>query len=137
MTIASNKTLNEKQIKVIELYVEGELPVTEICELVQVPRSTFYEWKKNNKVFKETLEEAIELKVNEAKQRIRIGVNKYINRLEKLQESGKNEQAIVNAIKSLLTLGELDPSFKQEVTINKDESESKNYLLDMLKKEKE
>lgn len=137
MTIASNKTLNEKQIKVIELYVEGELPVTEICELVQVPRSTFYEWKKNNKVFKETLEEAIELKVNEAKQRIRIGVNKYINRLEKLQESGKNEQAIVNAIKSLLTLGELDPSFKQDITINKDESESKNYLLDMLKKEKE
>lgn len=130
--------LTEKQLKLIEYLVDGEMTISDALKKAGVPRTTYYHWRKNpDSEFMRTLNETTEITVNNAKQSIRTNVERYIKQLDRIAMQSPNEQAKVNAIAKLFTLAELDPTFKQEVTINKDESESKNYLLDMLKKEKE
>lgn len=129
--------LTEKQTKLIELLVAGAHDIQACCDMALVKRSTYYYWQNNNKAFQEAYNDAIELKVNRAKQNIRRNVDVYLNRLDKLSETGANENARVNAIAKLLTLAELDPQFKQEVTIKTDDSDSKNYMMEMLNKKKD
>lgn len=128
--------LTPTQLKLIELIVSEEKSITEATNEVGISRTSYYDYIKNP-VFKQAMDEAIELKVKEARKHIKINVNKYLKQLDNLSEKGKNEAARVNALKTLLTMGELDPSTKQEVTVKNDESEQKNVLLDMLKEKSE
>lgn len=137
MSTEKKKRLTDVQIKVIEAVVADDKSITEICELFNVPRPTYYYWVRNNKAFNEAMDEAIDEKVREARKNIRAKINKYIDRLDNLSVTGKNEAAKVNAISKILTMGELDPQFKQEVTVKNDDSEAKNYMLEMLKKKRE
>jgi len=133
--------LTEKQMKLIELLVEGNLTIKDACEQVGISRVTYYSWMqgegKKGRAFQKAYEEALDFKVNESKRRIKNDINGLIDSLMKIIKSGSNETAKVNAVAKLLTYAELDPQFKQEVTIKTDDSESKNALLDMLEKKKE
>lgn len=50
---------------------------------------------------------------------------------------GKNEAAKGNTIAKLLTIGELEAQFKQEVTIKNGVTDLNNYILELLKQKKE
>jgi len=54
--------LNEKQIKCIELLLEGELSATKIAEIVGVDRRTISRWKKDKRFQAELLECSNEVK---------------------------------------------------------------------------
>jgi len=124
--------LTKKQITLIERIVEGEETVKDILADLDVPKSTYYDWKKVNKEFKEAMDEAIELKVEQAKKNIRMNVNKYISRLDTLSKSQSNQMASINAITKLLDLAQLFEN-KSEITVKSDlNSEEKNHLLDLL-----
>lgn len=66
--------------------------------------------------------------MNLAKKKIRNNLNVYINRLDKLSESGLNGNAKVNAMSNLLTLAKSVPRFTQKITLKNDESSEKDYL---------
>jgi predicted DNA-binding protein YlxM (UPF0122 family) len=131
------KPLTDKQLQVIELIVQGEQSILDICETVNVSRTAYYNWRRDNKLFNEKLEEAIDEKVKILRQNVRSNANKYIKWLEDIAKNSKNDNARVNALGKLSSLGELEPVYKQEVTIKNDESEQKNVLLDMLKEKSE
>jgi CRISPR/Cas system-associated endonuclease Cas3-HD len=127
-----SELLTKKQITLIERIVEGEETVKDILADLDVPKSTYYDWKKVNKEFKEAMDEAIELKVEQAKKNIRMNVNKYISRLDTLSKSQSNQMASINAITKLLDLAQLFEN-KSEITVKSDlNSEEKNHLLDLL-----
>ncbi len=129
--------LNEKQIKLIELLVSGEVLIKDALEQTGIPKSTYYDWRKNETgEFMKAYNEALGFKVDEAKKNIKNNVERYLKTLDDIQSKGKNEQARVNAVGKLFTFAELDPSFKQEINI-KDNEEHKNVLLDMLKDNKQ
>jgi hypothetical protein len=124
------KTLTDKQLKAIEAIVEGEMTVTEILKKYDIPKTTFYGWYKQ-KPFTDKLNELLEYNDKLIDQRLKARVNKYINRLEAIAFSGKNENAATASLKELMELAGKHKS--PEITIvNKNESEEKNYLLDML-----
>ncbi|MBD1222761.1 phBC6A51 family helix-turn-helix protein [Virgibacillus halodenitrificans] len=129
--------LTEKQLKLIGLVVEGNHTIKECYEAVQVPKATYYYWVNNNKEFQKAIDQALDDKVKEAKQNIRKNINNYIDSLADIIINGKNENARVNATSKILHFSELDPSFKQQITINNGEEESKNKLLEMFEAKKE
>ncbi|WP_163581123.1 phBC6A51 family helix-turn-helix protein [Gracilibacillus saliphilus] len=120
--------LTEKQLKLIEKVVEGNSTIKECYESVQVPKTTYYYWMNHNKEFQKAMDQALEDKVKESKHNIRKNVNTYIDALTDIVRSGKNENAKVNAVSKILNYAELDPQFKQELTI-KNNDEDKNTLL--------
>lgn len=136
MTSHKSNELTPVQIKLIELIVSENKTVKDATEEVGIGRTTYYDYLKLDK-FKRAMDEAIELKVQEAKKNIKVNVNKYIRTLDNLSEKGKNEAARVNAIGKLFTLAELDPQFKSEVTIKNDDSAAKNAMLEKLKQKKQ
>ncbi|AIF45423.1 phBC6A51 family helix-turn-helix protein [Virgibacillus sp. SK37] len=133
--------LSEKQLKLIELLISDEHTITEALAKVQVAKTTFYEWRKGQskpgKEFNKAYEEALEFKVRESRKNIQQDVNSLLNELKKISTSSKNDNARVQAIKQLITYAELDPDFKQQLTINNGEEENKNKLLEMLKAKQE
>ncbi|MBU9714431.1 phBC6A51 family helix-turn-helix protein [Evansella tamaricis] len=127
--------LNNKQIEVIDMIVNTDKSITEICELSTVPRSTYYKWKKENKVFNEALEEALNHKEKILKQNIKSNAIRYIKWLEDIGKDNENANARVNSIKELLSLGGLKEAEKLE--IKNDDSDTKNVLLEKIKKKKQ
>lgn len=124
--------LNEKQRAMISELVAGERGVVEICNSLEIPTSTYYWWRNNSDEFIKALDEAIELKVQEAKKEIKMDVKKYIKRLDELSKSSKNDMAKINAVTKLLDLAQLFEN-KSEITVKSDlNSEEKNHLLDLL-----
>jgi predicted DNA-binding protein YlxM (UPF0122 family) len=123
--------LNDKQIKMIEELVKDELNIVQICKMYDIPRSTYYDWKKT-KLFDDALNEALNLKTKIMKQNVKSSAEKYVRWLENIAENGTNENARVNAIKELNSIGGLN---EEDSSGNKkDESLIKNFLLDKLKK---
>jgi len=72
-----NLMLTEKQLYLIELIVAGEHDIQDCCDIAEVAKSTYYYWTKNNKPFQDAYDEAIELKVNRAKQNIRRALRRF------------------------------------------------------------
>lgn len=124
--------LTDKQKELIERLVEGSELIQDVLKSLDISSSTYYYWRQNNKTFNDAYDAAIEAKVDEARKNIRSEVRKYIKRLDEISLNGSNENARVNAIAKILTLGNLDPQFKQEITIKSDDNEQKNHLLDLL-----
>lgn len=137
MNQVKEKVLTDKQLKVIDMLIENEKSISDICSDVGIARSTFYDWRRGNKLFNQKLDEAVEERVKTLKQNVRSNAAKYVKWLEDIAEKSKNDNARVAALGKLSTLGELDPAFKQEITVKNDESEQKNVLLGMLKKNEE
>lgn len=131
------KELSEKQLELIKLLVKGEKPITDCLKEVQIAKSTYYDWRKNNHVFNKAIDEAVENNVNALKQNVRSNAKKYIKLLEDIAANGKNENARTNALGKLINLGELDPSFKQEVTVKNEETTEKNKLKAMLQRKQD
>jgi hypothetical protein len=124
--------LTDKQNAFISEVVAGDKTIVQICEELDVPRSNYYFWKSHSKEFQDAMDEAIELKVREAKKNIKLDVQKYIKRLDELSKSSKNDMAKINAVTKLLDLAQLFEN-KSEITVKSDlNSEEKNHLLDLL-----
>jgi predicted DNA-binding protein YlxM (UPF0122 family) len=123
--------LNDKQLQMIEELVKGEKSIVQICEMYDIPRSTYYEWKRNNKLFNNALREALELKDKVLKQNVKSSTEKYVRWLEKQAENGKNENAKVSALKELIEISGIK-DIENDMG-NRDESASKNKLLDMIR----
>ncbi|WP_214480978.1 phBC6A51 family helix-turn-helix protein [Bacillus sp. SM2101] len=131
----ARKPLHEKQLKVIEELVTGDKSITQICEECEVGRRTYYDWKRDNELFNQTLQEALDLKHKIAKQNIKSKTEHYIKLLERVAEKGQNENAKVNAIGKIISLGGLEDEDNDNG--KKDESKSKNKLIEMLKAKKD
>ncbi len=56
----AQKPLTDAQLRVIEELVTSDKSVVEICETVKVSRTAFYQWRKDNKLFNDTLQELID-----------------------------------------------------------------------------
>ena len=128
--------LDEKQLRLIELLVSEDFTIIDALKEVQINRSTFYDWRKGiskpGKEFNKAYEEALQFKVNESRKNVQQGVNTHIKELKYIAANSPNHNARVNAIKQLFTYAELDPNFKQEITINSND-ENKNALLEKWK----
>jgi len=95
---------------------------------VQIGESTLYEWRKGKsktgEEFNKAYEEALEFKVHESRKNVQQQVNKYLKYLDEISEKSKNDNARVNAITKIICYAELDPQFKQELTIKANENSS-------------
>ena len=55
-----DKELNEKQLKAIELLVQGET-ITDVANIIGVSRISVSNWKNNNEIFKAELNKSIQM----------------------------------------------------------------------------
>lgn len=125
-------TLNDKQTGVIEGIILGEETITQICERLNIDRSNYYYWKKNNKLFNDTLNEAIERKNKIIKQHTMNNAAKYIRMLEEKAENSTNDNASVKAITKLLEITGIESLEIDDD--NKEDNSMKNYLLSLISK---
>lgn len=124
--------LNDKQLGVIDGIVLGEETITQICERLKIDRSNYYYWKKNNKLFNDTLNEAIEHKNKIIKQNTMNNASKYIRMLEDKAENSSNDNASVKAITKLLEITGIEQLAID--SSNQEDNTVKNYLLSKIKK---
>ncbi|EJL1640130.1 hypothetical protein NL868_001308 [Shigella flexneri] len=127
--------LNDKQTNVIEGIVLGEETITQICERLNIDRSNYYYWKKNNKLFNDTLNDAIERKNKIIKQNTMNNAAKYIRMLEDKAENSTNDNASVKAITKLLEITGIE---NLEIKDNKGDEDSvaRKYIMSLLTKNK-
>ncbi|WP_404403827.1 phBC6A51 family helix-turn-helix protein [Jeotgalibacillus malaysiensis] len=123
--------LRENQIKAIELIVHGNKTVTAIAEEVGVSRKTFYEWMKKQE-FRDMLNEMTELKSEFLREAVKGNVEEYIDSLEQIRKTTKNDMARYHTTTTLLNYAGWLQNQKQEISINKEDKEEKNVMLDML-----
>lgn len=128
------KQLTEKQLQLIELIAEGQMTIKDICDVCNVPRRTYYEWRKLDH-FKKALSEMLEEKKQVAYEMLKGRVHDYIDTYEDLRKNSKNPMVRYHANRELISLAGMIVPKVQEVTVNKDSEEDKNELLDMLKSE--
>lgn len=125
----SDKELSDKQLKVIELLVKGEMNIVQICDFVQVPRSTFYEWKKQKK-FTDKYKEILNASDEMTMQIVKTNAKKYVNRLDQIAMQDTNINAAVKALQELREIGKFgEGEFNND---NTEDTGSKNKLKDML-----
>jgi transposase-like protein len=129
-----SKSLNERQLKAIELIADGQRTVRQICDEVGIgSRTTFYDWMKKDE-FKKKLQETLEQKGEIMKESLKGRVDDYISTLETIRKKSKNDMARYHSANVLLNHAGWIMNTKQEVTVkDKDEEDSKNYLMDMIK----
>lgn len=128
--------LSDKQRELVSRIATGDEPITYVLKDLGIPISNYYYWRNNSQPFNAAIDEAIELKVQEARKLIKTEINTHIKELSKLAKGGKNEQARINAYKTLFDLAELFNN-TQEITIKSADKEEKNELLSMLNKDKD
>lgn len=132
--------LNSKQQKLIELLITEEYSISEACKVVGINRASYYDWKqgtgKTAKEFQKAYDEALNLKVQESRERVRNNVNGLLDSLTNIAKKGGNENARVNAVGKLINYAELDPADKQDITVNENKDKA-NELLHMWKQKQE
>jgi ACT domain-containing protein len=129
--------LDDRQIKFISALAEGDKTIVEICEVYNVPRSTYYDWRKKD-YFIQALQELLDEKKNAAIDRLKDKVDDYLGILDNLAMKSKNDMVRYHATNTLLGHAGLIVTNKDEVTFkNKNDSESKNELMELWKQKKE
>ncbi|MBS4207458.1 phBC6A51 family helix-turn-helix protein [Bacillus sp. FJAT-50079] len=128
--------LEERQLKAIEMLVEGGHTITAIAKEVGVSRKTMYTWMSKDN-FKAKLQEMQELKNNILKEKVKGNAEANIKVLEELRDSSKNDMTRYHCANILLQYAGWNSNQVQEITIKSDDSNDKNYLLDLLKKKRE
>lgn len=126
--------LNEQQFQLIGELIKGEKSIVQCCELYNIPRTTYYYWKKHNATFNKALQEAVEERQRILKQNIRSKADEYIKMLEEKAKKSKNDNASVSALKTLIDITGINEV--EDNVGNKEDAGSKNKLLDMLKGKK-
>jgi hypothetical protein len=134
VNVMAKDQLNDKQIQLIDELIKGENSIVQACEMYSIPRATYYYWKKHSAIFNKALQEAIEERQRILKQNMKSKADEYIKLLEEKAKNSKNDNASVSALKTLIDITGINDLPDNEG--NKDDSGSKNKLLDMLKGKK-
>lgn len=117
--------MKPKQIKCLELMVQGELTDKEIAEAINISPKTICDWKKNNEEFR-----------NEYNRMMRSSLQyvapKAFRKQEKLLNS-KNEMVAYLAAKDLMDRAGLNPIERIEANVN---DTAKNELAELLAQRK-
>lgn len=82
--------LNEKQVEVLQLHVEGE-NITNISKITGVTRQSIYNWMKDAE-FKEELDKALDRAKSDANYKITSKLTNYIDELSRLALTAKSEK---------------------------------------------
>lgn len=82
--------LNEKQVEVLQLHVEGE-NITNISKITGVTRQSIYNWMKDAE-FKEELDKALDRGKSDANYKITSKLTNYIDELSRLALTAKSEK---------------------------------------------
>lgn len=128
--------LDKDKQKAIEMLVEGGYTITAIAKEIGIVRSTMYEWMKRDD-FKAKLSEMQELKNDVLKENVKGNAEDNIRVLEQLRDNSANDMTRYHAANVLLGFAGWNDKQTHEVTIKNDESDQKNYLLELLNKKKQ
>lgn len=124
--------LHERQLRAIEMLVEGNFTITAIALEVDVTRKTLYTWMRRDD-FKAKLHEMQQLKDDVLRQSVKGNAEANIKVLEELRDNSKNDMTRYHAANILLSFAGWNNNQTHEITIKQDDSDSKNHLLEMLK----
>jgi hypothetical protein len=61
----SAKARKRRQVNFIKHLIENNFNISRACKMADVPRRTFYDWRRDNAAFKEQLEEVFEARIDE------------------------------------------------------------------------
>lgn len=93
----ANKTLNDKQIKAIELLVQGE-NISDVAKIIGVSRTTVSTWKNKDELFKAELDKSIQALKSDVETQIMNNINPLINRLIKIALKSNSDKTSLDAI---------------------------------------
>ena len=93
----ANKTLNDKQIKAIELLVQGE-NISDVTKIIGVSRTTVSTWKNKDELFKAELDKSIQALKSDVETQIMNNINPLINRLIKIALKSNSDKTSLDAI---------------------------------------
>lgn len=117
--------MKPKQIKCLELMVQGELTDKEIAEAINISPKTICEWKKNNEEFRREYNRMI-------RSSLQYAAPKAFRKQETLLNS-KNEMVAYLAAKDLMDRAGLNPIEKIEANVN---DTTKSELQELLAQRK-
>lgn len=93
----ANKTLNDKQIKAIELLVQGE-NISDVAKIIGVSRTTVSTWKNKDELFKAELDKSIQALKSDVETQIMNNINPLISRLIKIALKSNSDKTSLDAI---------------------------------------
>lgn len=133
-----NNTLNEKQIRAIELIAQGET-TTDVAKMVGVSRQSVTTWKNKNELFKAELDKYIKGMKDGVDKRIMNNINPLIDRAIRIALKGKSDKTSLDAIIYLLNRVLGTPTNKTQDITDTDKEDNTvdiNSLLEEIKEER-
>ena len=133
-----NNTLNEKQIRAIELIAQGET-TTDVAKMVGVSRQSVTTWKNKNELFKAELDKYIKGMKDGVDKRIMNNINPLIDRAIRIALKGKSDKTSLDAIIYLLNRVLGTPTNKTQDVTDTDKEDNtvdiNSLLEEIIKKE--
>ena len=133
-----NNTLNEKQIRAIELIAQGET-TTDVAKMVGVSRQSVTTWKNKNELFKAELDKYVQGLKDGVDKRIMNNINPLVDRAIRIALKGKSDKTSLDAIIYLLNRVLGTPTNKTQDITDTDKEDNTvdiNSLLEEIKEEK-
>lgn len=119
----ANKTLSDKQMKAIDLIIQGE-SLTDIAKIVGVSRTTVSTWKNQDELFKAELDKSIQALKSGVDTQIVNNINPLMDRLIKIALKSSSDKTSLDAIIYALNRVLGTPTNKtQEVALNDNKKE--------------
>ena len=123
----ANKTLSDKQMKAIDLIIQGE-SLTDIAKIVGVSRTTVSTWKNQDELFKAELDKSIQALKSGVDTQIVNNINPLMDRLIKIALKSSSDKTSLDAIIYALNRVLGTPTNKtQEVA----ENDNKKEIIDI------
>ncbi|MDB1939209.1 phBC6A51 family helix-turn-helix protein [Clostridium tertium] len=123
----ANKTLNDKQIKAIELLVQGE-SISDVAKIIGASRTTVSTWKNKDELFKTELDKSLQALKSDVETQIMNNINPLTAKLIKIALKSNSDKTSLDAI--IYTLNRVLGTPTNKIhDINNDNS--KNEIVDI------
>ena len=132
-----NDTLNEKQIRAIELIAQGET-TTDVAKMIGVSRQSVSTWRNKNEVFKAELDKYVQGMKDGVDKRIMNNINPLVDRAIRIALKGKSDKTSLDAIIYLLNRVLGTPTNKTQDITDTDKEDNTvdiNSLLEEIKED--
>lgn len=128
----ANKTLNDKQIKAIELLVQGE-SISDVAKIIGASRTTVSTWKNKDELFKAELDKSIQALKSDVETQIMNNINPLTDRLIKIALKSNSDKTSLDAI--IYTLNRVlgTPTNKTQDVSNENDNNNVADIEEMLK----
>ena len=93
----ANKTLNDKQIKAIELLVQGE-SISDVAKIIGASRTTVSTWKNKDELFKAELDKSLQALKSDVETQILNNINPLTAKLIKIALKSNSDKTSLDAI---------------------------------------